>query len=135
MRKLSLLLLCAVFLILVGCGDEPDGKWAKMKWKVPSDLTKTEGIFMVPASGGTFVFTCKNYKPWICGIIDNNGLDYPIDITDVHNCEGAWFAVNCNQNDVTFSFDPLSAEEDSRGLQVTLTAGDIFDYFTFRQAR
>lgn len=135
MRKLPLLLLCAVFILLIGCGDEPDGKWAKMKWEVPSNLTKTEGIYMVPASGGTFVLTCKNYKPWIEGITDCSVLDNPNVITDVHNWEGTWYSVNCNQNEVTFKFDPLSAEEDSRELQVALTAGDIFDYFSFRQVR
>ena len=136
MRKISLLLLCAVSILLMGCGDDPDGKWAKMKWNVPSGLTKTEGIYMIPASGGTFVFTCKNYKPWIAGIADNNnGLGYPIDISEMHNFEGTWFGVICNQYDVTIRFDPLSAEEDSRELKVMLTAGDIFDHFTFRQLR
>ena len=136
MRKISLLLLCVILSVFpVGCGgDEPDGKWAKMKWNVPSGLSQVDGIYMVPSSGGTYKFTCKNYKPWIGHVIEYNVLMPPIE--DFHFCEGEWFSVTCDNNDVIFTFQPLgNDDEESRELEVVLTAGDIFDYFTFRQVR
>ena len=136
MRKLSFLLLCVTFSVfLVGCGgDEPDGIWAKMQWDVPSGLSQVDGVYMIPSSGGTYKFTCKNYKPWIELVLEYNMLPAPI--ADFHFCEGEWYSVTCDNYDVIITFQRLgNDDEESRDLKVELTAGDIFDYFTFRQTR
>ena len=128
----TFVLLLVLLVGVASCGkDEPDGMWEKMKWEEPSGLTKGgDGIYLVPASGGTFKFTCKNYQPWIAQISDYYELT---SAQDVSSYQGSWYSVNCVKSEVTFTFRPLTDEDDTRELMVTLTAGDIFDYFKFIQ--
>jgi len=118
--------------ILASCSlDEPDGKWSKMKWKDHSGLTKQDGTYFVPASGGTYTFECLNYSsPWIASI----GEDY-LHSDDFHSYTGSWFAVECKKQNVTITVQPLDEGVESRNFTVTVTAGDIFDTFRFTQQR
>ena len=130
--------LLLLFVLLIGAAacskDEPDGKWAKMKWEEPAGITKVDGVYVIPASGGTYKFTCKNYKPWISHIVEvSEEYEQIATLNDVHNCEGSWYSVKCEGNDVTVTFKPRPTDDYNHALQVTLTAGDIFDYFSFIQ--
>ena len=133
-------ILIFLFVALLGvssCGDEPDGKWDKMKWKDLSGLTKENGIYIVPADGGTYAFECKNYSsPWLSGIFDNDVNVYPnASQYDPHAFTGDWFSVLCDHATVTVTIQPLDESTDSRSLHVGVTAGDIFDSIDFVQRR
>lgn len=137
MKKVNLfiLILLAAVAVLVSCGDEPDGKWDKMKWNAPSGLAKENGIYIVPAEGGTYTFECKNYSaPWLSGILDNGEYVYPHPgQEDVHSFTGDWFGVHCDHANVTITIQPLDGSTSSRSLNVGVTAGDIFDSINFLQ--
>ena len=81
MKKATIVLIIFLATVagLVSCGgDEPDGKWDKMKWKDLSGLSKENGVYIVPADGGTYAFECTNYNsPWLSGILDNGEYVYP----------------------------------------------------------
>jgi hypothetical protein len=118
--------------VLVGvasCGkDELVGQWDIMEWNDISGLTKVNGVYMVPAAGGTYTFECKNYKPWIslCGY----GF-YDMTVSSHTHVYSEWFEVIIDGNKMTVTFQPL--EEEARHLEIVVTAGDIFDYFYFEQ--
>lgn len=124
-------LLMAVLIGAASCGkDEPDGMWAEMKWDDKSGLTKENGVYIVPANGGTYTFTCQNYKPWI------SNCDYAYYDMVVHSFThviGEWFEVECVDHDVIVTFLPLEDLTNSRNLTVVVTAGDIFDQLVFEQ--
>ena len=132
-----------IFLLIVAtglfsCGDEPDGKWDKMKWKNLSGLAKENGTYIVPADGGTFAFECKNYSaPWLSGIMANGKpVYYPGgEQDDFHSFAGEWFSVLCDHSTVTVTIQPLDETTTSRSLNVGVTAGDIFDSIDFLQRR
>ena len=131
MKRLAkiILLLFAIILMVASCGDEPDGKWDKMKWDDLSGLTKENGFYVVPAAGGSYTFRCKNYKPWI----DHCECDYQMAHYSPTLVYCVWFVVACDNNDVTVSFAPMDDLTKPRHLTVVLTAGDIFDQFHFEQ--
>ena len=139
-RITGTLILLMTLVCLVSCSDEPDGKWDKMKWDDKSGLIMENGIYLVPASGGTYTFKCKNYKHiWIAGIMDNNEHVFPpfcgtgMNEKDFLSYPGEWFEVNCNKMDLTISVQPLDNGTAFKNLTVTVTAGDIFDTFSFMQ--
>lgn len=136
MKKIAktLLILLLVIVTATSCGkDEPDGKWDKMKWKVPSDLVKIqEGVYQVPLSGGSFTFICENYEPWI-ELLYESGPHVSYETpgpSDVIN--GEWCSVKCVKKNVTITFCPTT-EDDPHEFEITLTAGDIFYHFFFLQ--
>lgn len=131
-RYLKIAVLLMTVLIGVASCDKEElvGNWPKMEWEKPAGIIDMDGVYVVPASGGTYKFTCKNYNPWISDIIEAS-MDYVLN--DSHNCEGSWFSVKCEGKDVTFTFKPRPADDYNHALYVLLTAGDIFDYFAFIQ--
>jgi hypothetical protein len=140
MRLLSRIsiLLIAILLGFSSCGDEPDGKWDKMKWNNLSNLKQEEGKYIVPASGGTYTFECTNYKaPWINSVTEEGVDEYSlIEVTDnFHTFIGKWFDVRCVNADLVVTIDPLDADCYERNMTVIVTAGDIFEIFVFQQQR
>jgi hypothetical protein len=131
MKKIfgTIVLLLAVMASVASCGDEPDGKWEKMKWNDLSGLTKEDGIYIVPATGGTYTFECKNYNPWIDHCSSGYNDVVVSSYTHVYN---EWFDVLCNNKNVIVTIAPLTSTS-ARQLTVELTAGDIFDSFKFEQ--
>ena len=128
----TLLLMLVLLIGATACGkDEPDDKSAQMEWQEPAGITRVDGIYVIPASGGTYKFTCKNYKPWIEQIVDYYELTSVAQGVSFY--QGSWYSVNCDGNDVTFSFRQLMGEDDSHDIMVTLTAGNISDRFRFVQ--
>ena len=135
------LLACVAALSLSSCDkDEPllDGDWEAMKWNNPSELVQKDKVFIVPADGGSYTFECKNYYPWMCGVIegkDDTGQYYLADSEDRHHLNGSWWEVSIDKKLVTVTFSPLDSETATRDLSVSLTAGDIFCYLMFSQQR
>ena len=128
--RISILLL-VVLAGVASCGkDEPDGKWDDMKWNVPSALTKENGVYIVPANGGTYTFECKNYTPWI-DHCESNFYDMVVSSTTYAYSE--WFEVIVEGKNVIITFQPLEDDTEARQLTVVVTAGDIFDSFKFTQ--
>lgn len=110
--------------------DEPDGKWDNMKWNEPSALTKENGAYIVPANGGTYIFECKNYTPWIDHC--ESGF-YDMLVSSSTYVYSEWFEVIVEGKNVIITFQPLEDETGARQLTVVITAGDIFDTFRFTQ--
>ena len=140
MKKATILLIIflATLASLASCSsNEPDGKWDKMKWKDLSGLSKENGVYIVPADGGTYAFECTNYSsPWLSGILDNGEYVYPsLGHEDFHSFTGDWFNVVCDHATVTITIQPLDGTTASRSLSVGVTAGDIFDSIDFVQRR
>ena len=126
----TILLILVMLLGISSCGDEPDGKWAKMKWEDKSGLAKENGVYIVPANGGTYTFTCLNYKPWI----DQCEYSvYGMPVQSFTHVTGEWFEVECVDNDVIVTFQPLEVLTSPRSLTLVMTAGDIFDRLVFEQ--
>lgn len=136
LSKFSFLLI-AVLLGFASCGDEPDGKWAKMKWNNVDNLSKTNNIYVIPEEGGSFTFECKNYTPWIAEVVINTELQ---DISSQEDWNwkeyrNDWFEVKITDKKVIFSFDEIKEPMTGRTAEVVMTAGDIFDTFIFQQQK
>lgn len=136
LSKFSFLLI-AVLLGFASCGDEPDGKWAKMKWNNVDNLSKTNNIYVIPEEGGSFTFECKNYTPWIAEVVINTEHQ---DISSQEDWNwkeyrNDWFEVKITDKKVIFSFDEIKEPMTGRTAEVVMTAGDIFDTFIFQQQK
>ena len=136
LSKFSFLLI-AILLGFSSCGDEPDGKWAKMKWNNVDNLSKTNNIYVIPEEGGSFTFECKNYTPWIAEVVINTEHQ---DISSQEDWNwkvytNDWFEVKITDKKVIFSFDEIKEPMTGRTAEVVMTAGDIFDTFIFQQQK
>ena len=134
LSKISILLI-AVLLGFSSCGDEPDGKWDKMKWDNVDNLAKVNGIYVIPAEGGTFTFECKNYTPWLSSVIINTEYQDIISQGNRKEYKNDWFEVKIVDKQVIFTFDDIEESSAGRTVEVEVTAGDIFDTFLFKQER
>ena len=131
-RAKTLLLLLVLLVGVTACSsDEPDGKWAKMKWENVDNLEKVNGVFVIPEGGGSFTFECKNNNPWLADVIINgehqdmgeNWKEYKND----------WLEVKVIDKKVIFTFDKIGDSMTARRVEIVVTAGDIFDHFSFQQ--
>lgn len=117
---------------LTACDDdELIGIWPPMEWESHVDLRQT-----IPASGGTYTFTCKNYGFWISHMEIDGVYYYPdSQIEDPRHFKGDWFSVDLDNDQkvmtVTFSHNDSGKQ---RELMIVVEAGDTFDSFCFRQA-
>ena len=131
------ILMITVLLGFSSCGDEPDGKWSKMKWNNVDNLTKTNNIYVIPEEGGSFTFECKNYTPWIADVVINTERQDILSQDDWKWKEyrNDWFEVKITDKKVIFSFDEIKEPMTGRTAEVVVTAGDIFDTFIFQQQK
>ncbi len=136
--KISILLM-AILLTLSSCGDgdEPDGKWEKMKWKNIDRLTEVNHTYIIPEEGGTFTFECTNYRPWLSYVAINcepqdAGQDWQDLWTEFSN---DWFGVEIVDKKVIFTFDEIEEPVPLRTVEVVVTGGDIFYTFLFQQQK
>lgn len=129
MRRILFLLMIGIF-ACVSCGDDLDGDWDPMKWRVPKEMKKN--ILEVPSIGGIYTLECKNYKGfWLSDIYENDQLvGSP---SDLRLKEGQWSVVKVEKNMMIVSIAP-NMTDSARTLVVHPTAGDIFDTFAFKQA-
>ena len=131
-------------IILASCGsDEHDdlvGDWDNMIWKTEVKATKQDGAYMVPATGGELTFSCKNYQhPWIADA-EYAGEYYNPDVQDDEHhpinwkkLTLDWFKAEITDNQLKVTFAPNQATSE-RPIKLTVTAGDIFYSFNFKQS-
>ena len=108
------------------------GDWDPMIWKTEAQTTQKDDAYIIDANGGEITFICNNYSaPWLA---DADSLDkhYYIEY-DVRSYDADWFKADINDNVliVTFKANPNPVE---RPLKLTVTAGDIFHAFYFKQS-
>lgn len=132
--KLLLAIIAVLFAATYASCSDDDGDWPPMRWK--TDVKTSDGGFVVvPAEGGTYVFTCTNYSGlWI---------DYASETTDgktknFYEESGnstinvTWATIKLAEGKLTVTIAPNEAAT-SRTLCVSTTAGDIFATFKFTQ--
>lgn len=117
---------------LTACGgtDEPeilDGIWPPMEWSA-----EVEKNITVPAEGGTYLFTCTNYDSFWIAELEEDGQHTERDYDDFQHIQGAWLGAGVEENVMTVTIAPNTGES-QRTARLTVTSGDIFDYFTFNQ--
>lgn len=125
----TITVLSVLFFISSCTCTSKEGEWDPMKWKTDVKMTKDHSI-SVPSEGGTYLFSCKNYSGiWLSGVNVNEERQ---EIIDFHKSEGDWGHVFCEQNTLSVTILPNHTGK-LRIISVGPTAGDIFDYFTFKQ--
>ena len=110
-----------------------DGDWEPMKWSAEQELSLDNDYYVIPAEGATVSFICKNYNaPWISNAI-TGGIQYLPDYEkgDYRNIKGDWFTASTNNNRLTVTF--TENVKTDRYISITVTAGDIFYSFLFKQ--
>lgn len=118
---------------LSSCSSD-DGSWDSMIWKAEVPVVTVDGIYDVSDRGGTFTFTCRNYsKPWIESAESGEKYYYPErEKDDYHTISADWFTAKIVGTEFNISFKP-NRESNEQFLSVTVTAGDIFYTFKFKQ--
>lgn len=120
----------------VSCSDE-DGNWDSMKWSSEVRTSK-DGTVDVPQSGSTYTYTCKNYNGfWLTRTNEKiNGEEKQFyaneDSNTWNSVSGVWSTAKVENNVLTVTISSNDTGT-SRELIVSVTAGDIFDGFTFKQ--
>lgn len=114
--------------------DRLDGDWDSMVWKAEVPVVINDGVYDVSNRGGTFTFTCRNYsKPWIEYAASGGEYYYPRrEKNDYHTIMADWFKAEIVGNKLTVFFEPNN-ESSEQFLSLTVTAGDIFHTFKFKQ--
>lgn len=130
----NILVMTVALLFLNSCGDDPVGKWASMVWKAEVPVQTTDGVYNVSANGTEFIFSCQNYSsPWIEDAESDGEYYYPPrEADDYHTISADWFKAEISGNKLKVVFETNEAEQE-RPLQLTVTAGDIFYTFKFKQ--
>ena len=139
MKKVILAATLAMAFVLGACSDD-DGDWAPMRWKT-SVVKEKDGKIAVPTQGGSYVFICTNYNtPWMANlkeIIEGKETYYNIPYDDnpnsAYSITSPWLTAHWNANTLTVNVEPNETGKE-RKMEVTVTAGDIFDTFIFKQA-
>ena len=133
----NILMMCAAMLSLASCSSESkDGDWDPMVWKTEVPVVKTtDGIYEVSADGATFTFSCRNYsKPWFSGAeVDGEPILPPyMDEIDYGLIYGENFRAEIHGNKLSIEFKPNKTAQ-TTNTSITVTAGDIFYTFRFKQ--
>lgn len=123
--NLWLLMCCSLF--LSSCEQE-DGDWEPMKWD-----TKVKSSIAVPIEGGTYVFRCTNYHFFGLQVLNENGKYIrPEQDEDFTRLNGEWCTAEVADGVLTVTISP-NTEAKKRTAAVGVSAGDVFDGFTFEQ--
>ena len=134
--KIWRIILVMLFAVLAfnSCSEEKDGDWDPMVWKAEVPVQITDGVYIVSDAGGEFTFSCRNYSgPWI-EIATSNGQYFypPRESNDYHTITTDWFKAEISGNKLKVVFEANDTAVE-RPLQLTVTAGDIFETFKFKQ--
>lgn len=130
----NILVMAVALISFTSCSDDPDGKWDAMSWKAEVPVQATDGVYTVSATGTEFTFSCRNYSsPWMADAV-SNGEHYfpPREENDFHTITADWFKAEISGNKLKVVFENNNTAEE-RPLQLTVTAGDIFYTFKFKQ--
>ena len=132
--RLALALLAALSLASCSSSDDPEGKWDAMVWKAEVPIQTTDGVYNVSGKGSEFTFVCRNYSaPWMADAVVNGAHYTPLrDANDYHSIAADWFKAEMSGNKLTVVIEANDSGEE-RLLQLTVTAGDIFYTFRFKQ--
>jgi len=126
-------LLLLNFFLLASCSfSKLDGDWDDMEWKEEVEVQKINGAYMVPPSGTSLSFTCRNYKsPWFAdATVDGAHIGEQEEIDKISTDS---FHAQLQGNRLSIVFEPYEGFH-SRTITITVTAGDIFYTFKFIQA-
>jgi hypothetical protein len=123
--------------ILTSCNKESnrwDGDWNAMIWQAEKGKTAVDGIFEVSSEGGEMDFVCANYSfPWIEYAHFGDIYYYPNrEGNEYRTVSVDWFSAEINGNKLKVSFEPNNTAKE-RPISLTVTAGDIFYTFKFKQ--
>lgn len=136
MKKYLLLLLLSLF-VFTSCSDDDD-EWDPVQWK--SDLTFNEAREAhVDANGGTYLFTCTNYKVVsLISLQEDYGYDtignyYPAD-WQTNTVTGEWSKGEVKGVTMTITISKNESGKD-RFLTVTTESGDAFGVFRIIQSK
>jgi len=130
----NFLVMIATTFLLASC-DKEDGDWDPMAWKAEVPVVQTtDAIYDVPETGCEFTFSCRNYSfPWIEFAMSNGVYYYPPrESNDNHTITTDWFKAEIGGNKLKVVFEANDTKEE-RPLQLTVTAGDTFYTFHFKQ--
>ena len=120
-------------LSLASCSKEKDGDWDPMEWKADELVQANDGAYVVSAEEETIAFTCSNYAdPWFSGAKDN-GKDILLEEDHPGLIDSENFRAEMQGNKLTVGFKGNESAQE-RTFSITVTAGDIFYTFHFRQA-
>lgn len=121
-----------------------DGDWPPMKWKTEVKTSKDkEGHYIdVPKEGGTYTFKSINYGEtfWLSQAeeiqegrsnIYYAGQSNSVNRTSWYTLETKWSNIKRGDSNLVVVIQPNKGAE--RTLNVGVTAGDVFDSFSFRQ--
>ena len=105
-----------------------------MDWRAEVPVQITDGIYNVSAAGSEFTFACQNYsKPWIEEAFYNGKYYHPpYELNDYRTITGEWFKASISENMLKVVIDANETAED-RQIELTVTAGDCFYTFKFKQ--
>lgn len=116
---------------LTACTEEEE-TWEPMKWNTEVKMEKKHTI-SVPAEGGTYQFTCTNYSSfWLSNVCEDGEYVKP-GFYDAERLVGKWSCTEVKENVMTVVISP-NETGNQRSAVINITAGDIFDKFTFNQA-
>mgnify|MGYP002627554199 CR=1 FL=1 len=137
MKILATMFMMLTAFSLVSCSlasNELDGDWDPMEWKAEVPVQTTDGVYNVSATGAEFTFSCRNYsRPWMSTAMSNGEYYYPpIESNDYYTISTDWFKAEISGNTLKVVFEANETSEE-RPLQLTVTAGDIFYRFKFKQ--
>lgn len=130
-----ILVMTVAILSLVSCDrEDPVGKWDPMDWEAEGPVQITDNVYNVSAAGTEFTFSCQNYAyPWIEDVTFN-GKYYipPRELNDYRTITVDWFKAEISGNKLKVVFEANQTAEE-RPIQLTVTAGDCFYTFKFKQ--
>ena len=126
----------AAFSLASCSSDRNDGDWDSMVWKAEVPVVKTtDGIYDVSADGATLTFSCRNYsKPWFSEAKVDGEQIIPPYMDEINNklIYGENFRAEIHGNKLTVDFKANDSAQ-PRNTTITVTAGDIFYTFRFKQ--
>ena len=136
MKFLRIILVMTVAVISLASCDiaDPDGKWTPMDWEAEVPVQITDNVYNVSAAGTELTFSCQNYAyPWVAEV-KLNGKYYfpPLELNDYRTITVDWFKAEISGNKLKVVFEANQTAEE-RPIQLTVTAGDCFYTFKFKQ--
>lgn len=122
-----------------------DGNWSPMKWKTEVKTVKDKGgrYIKVPKEGGTYTFKCMNYGNsfWLSQAEEIQegksnryfaGQSNSVNRDSWYSLKTAWSDIKRVGPNLVVVIQP-QGQGSERILNLSVTAGDVFDYFTFKQ--
>ena len=136
MKFLRIILVMTVAVISLASCDiaDPDGLWDPMDWEAEGPVQITDNVYNVSAAGTELTFSCQNYAyPWIAEAMFNGKYYFPpLELDDYRTITIDWFKAEISGNKLKVVFKANETAEE-RPIQLTVTAGDCFYTFKFKQ--